>query len=204
MLGNRIGTTASGKGALPNDSKGVTIDGSSNNKIGDGTSAGSNTIAFNGLDGVEVFGASTGNKVSRNSLFSNGGLGIDLLDTSEGSFTDVSNPNDAGDADSGPNALQNKPVLSSAKIVSGKSTIRGRLSSKSKQSYVVRFFSNPSGGDEGKKFIGQKKVTTGKDGKVSFTFSPAQKVGVGETVTATATGSEGTSEFSAPRKVVAA
>ena len=39
-------------------------------------------------------------------------------------------------------------------------------------------------------------------GNVSFTFSPAQKVGVGKTVTATATGSEGTSEFSAPRTVV--
>jgi hypothetical protein len=33
--------------------------------------------------------------------------------------------------------------------------------------------------------------------------SPARKVGVGKTVTAAATGSEGTSEFSAP-KIVAA
>jgi hypothetical protein len=52
-----------------------------------------------------------------------------------------------------------------------------------------------------KTFIGKKKVTTGSDGKAPFIFSPALKVGVGKTVTAT--GSEGTSEFSAP-KIVAA
>jgi hypothetical protein len=68
----------------------------------------------------------------------------------------------------------------------------------------VQYFSNPSGGDEGKTFIGQEKVSTSADGKASFTFSPARKVGVGKTVTATATGSEGTSEFSAPRTVVSA
>ena len=47
-------------------------------------------------------------------------------------------------------------------------------------------------------------MTTNSDGKVSFTFSPSQKVGAGKTVTATATGSEGTSEFSTPRTVVSA
>jgi hypothetical protein len=68
----------------------------------------------------------------------------------------------------------------------------------------VQFFANPSGGDEGKKFIGQKRVTTNTEGKVTYAFCPSQKVGVGKTVTATATGPEGTSEFSAPRTVVSA
>jgi hypothetical protein len=40
---------------------------------------------------------------------------------------------------------------------------------------VVRFFSNPSGTDEGKTFIGQKSVTTDASGNATFTFSSAQK-----------------------------
>ena len=76
VLGNRIGTTANGTGALGNGEVGVLIHGS-NNAVGDGTSAGSNTIAFNGDDGVVVDGtAATGNMISRNSVFSNAGLGM--------------------------------------------------------------------------------------------------------------------------------
>ncbi len=71
------------------------------------------------------------------------------------------------------------------------------------KTFVACLFSNPSGGEEGKKLIGKKKVTTNSDGKVSFTFVPSKKVGVGNAITATATGSEGTSEFSAPKTVVA-
>jgi hypothetical protein len=51
--------------------------------------------------------------------------------------------------------------------------------------------------------IGQRSVTTDGSGNVTFPFSPAQRVGVGRTVTATATGPGGnTSEFSAARVVV--
>jgi CSLREA domain-containing protein len=82
VLGNRIGTTASGNEALGNDLSGVEISGSaqfgSKNSLGDGTSAGSNTIAFNGRDGIFVGGQSLDNRILRNSVFSNGGLGIDL------------------------------------------------------------------------------------------------------------------------------
>jgi hypothetical protein len=211
VLGNRIGTTASGTGALGNDDDGLFIEGAtSNNEIGDGTSAGSNTIAFNGKDGVQVFdSASTGNKVSRNSIFSNVGLGIDLIGPGEGFTTNIPTPNDALDVDSGPNGLQNKPSLTSAKTVSGKSTIKGTLSSEAAKTYKVEFYSNPSGTDEGKKFIGTKSVTTGSDGKATFTFTPAAAVSVGQAITATATNAttgspHDTSEFSAPRAVTSA
>ncbi len=200
ILGNLIGTTASGSGALGNDLDGVELrdQGTSDNEIGDGTAAGSNTIAFNGRAGVAMnFEVQAGNAISRNSIFSNAGLGIDLKQ-------DGPTPNDPDDADVGPNGLQNSPVLASAKTVSGKTTIKGTLSSvPSTEAYTLQFFSNPSGTDEGKTFIGQKSVTTDASGNASFTFSPASKVATGKAITATATNASSgdTSEFSTPRKV---
>ena len=201
VLGNRIGTTADGTGALGNAFAGVLIVGS-DNLVGNGTSAGSNTIAFNGGDGIAVSSSTaSGNVISRNSIFSNGGLGIDL----SGGFEDAqgNTANDPGDIDTGPNGLQNKPVISSAKSSSTKSTITGKLNSNPELSHLIQFFSNPSGTNEGRKFLGQKSVTTGADGKATFTFSPSSKVAVGQTITATATflRASNTSEFSAPRTV---
>ena len=206
VLGNRIGTTANGTGALPNGEAGVLITGSnaSNNLVGDGTSAGSNTIAFNGEDGIEIQ-AGTRNAISRNSIFSNGGIGIDL----QGGFEDAqgNTANDPGDIDNGPNGLQNKPVITSAKSSSTKTTIAGKLASRPDSGYTIEFFSNPSG-NEGKKFIGQKSiVNTDPSGDATFTFSTATKVPAGQTITATARSvnldaSNGdTSEFSAPKTV---
>ena len=200
VLGNSIGTTANGTGNLGNGEAGVVIQGP-NNSVGNGTAGGSNTIAFNGKDGVEVsISAAIGNAISRNSIFSNVGLGIDLLGGVEDAAGNTAN--DPGDVDPGPNRLQNKPVITSAKTVSGKTTIKGTLNSGGEVSYLIQFFSNPSG-SEGKKFIGQKNVTADFLGNASFTFSPATKVAAGQTITATATNLRGgdTSEFSAPKKV---
>ena len=206
ILGNLIGTTARGTTSLANGFYGVGLFGTSDsdNKIGDGSSAGANTIAFNGRDGIEIdFPASaTGNTISRNSIFSNGGLGIDLLGGNEADATDVPTPNDAGDADTGTNNLQNKPVLSSAKNSSTGTTIVGKLNSTPGKTFEIQFFSNPSG-NEGKTFIGKKSVATDGSGNASFTFSPASKVPAGRNVTATAmkTSTGDTSEFAAPRTV---
>jgi hypothetical protein len=199
VLGNRVGTTASGTGALGNDQEGVAV-AASNNHLGDGTSGGSNTIAFNGSDGVRILTGSA-NAISRNSVFSNGGLGIDLSGGVEDAAGNTAN--DPGDADTGVNNLQNKPVLSSAKNTSSATTVSGKLNSSPAKTFAVQFFSNPAG-EEGKKYIGQKLVTTDASGNVSFTFKPASKVATGQTLTATATdaSSGDTSEFSVPRKVV--
>jgi hypothetical protein len=64
-------------------------------------------------------------------------------------------------------------------------------------------FSNPSGENEGKKFIGEQPfVSTDSSGNATFPFSPATAVAVGQTITATAkNGASDTSEFSVPRKV---
>jgi CSLREA domain-containing protein len=198
VLGNRIGTTANGTGALGNAEDGVLVNDAPDNSVGDGTAAGSNVIAFNGQDGVGIVGGgSVQDAISRNSIFSNSGLGIDLND-------DGPTPNDPGDADSGPNSLQNKPVLSSAATVSGKTTVKGKLNSAPDLGYVVQFYSNPSG-NEGKKFLGQKLVSTDGSGNATFVFSPAAAVAVGQTITATATDRVGNaSEFSAPKTVALA
>lgn len=183
MLSNLIGTSKDGKSAL------------------------GNTIAFNGGDGVEVLQVSTNtldttsNKVFNNSIFSNGGLGIDRVGGTENSSGATAN--DPGDADVGPNNLQNFPVLTSARVSRKATTVRGTLNSTSGTSFSIEFFSNPSGTDaEGKTFIGEKLVTTDAAGNVSFSFKPQVKVR-GGTITATATNAStsDTSEFSAPRKV---
>jgi CSLREA domain-containing protein len=205
IQGNYVGTDKSGTKDLGNAHAGVLLVGGSDNLVGNGTSAGSNSIAFNGDDGISVSGSTTsGNVISRNSVFSNVGLGIDLV----GGVEDAAGrtANDAGDVDAGPNGLQNKPYLGSAKTVLGKTTVKGTLNSAAGKTYKIEFYSNPSGGAEGKKFIGAKVVSTGSDGKAAFTFTPATKVSVGRTVTATATNTttgspRDTSEFSAPRRV---
>ncbi len=204
-MGNYIGTTKSGTGALGNTGRGILVfDGTSGTTIGDddpsdGLTNAANIIAFNGREGVEISGASaTGNSILSNSIFSNAGLGIDL-------GGDGVTPNDGpGDADTGPNNLQNFPVITSAKTRLSSTTITGTLESIPAQSqfgegYTIQFFSNPTiTKDEGKKLIGERIVIdTDGDGIIPFTFKPLKKVKEGLYVTATATyNSTGdTSEF---------
>ena len=197
MLGNLVGTKKDGTTALANANAGVSINSGSKNTVS------GNTIAFNGSDGVSINDVDSipnntnGNSVLSNSIFSNGELGIDL-------DLDGLDPNDVGDADTGPNGLQNKPVLSVAKTVSGKTTIKGNLNSHPNETYAIQLFSNPSGANEGSKLIAQTNITTDGSGNRSFTFLPA-RVAVGRNITATATrnSTSDTSEFSSPRKVVA-
>jgi CSLREA domain-containing protein len=193
VQGNYIGTTKSGTGDLGNSSGGVSVSFQGANNIIGGDGAARNTIAFNGQDGVKISGAAvTSNRILSNSIFSNADLGIDLND-------DGRTANDPQDPDTGPNRLQNFPVLASATTSGGSTTIQGTLNSTPGQTFTVRFFSNPSG-NEGKKFIGQTKVVfLFNKSAASFTFTPDQSVAVGQKITATATTEFGgdTSEFSA-------
>jgi CSLREA domain-containing protein len=79
ILGNYIGTDASGTHALPNNHQGVVLSsGAHDNLIG-------GTIAYNAWNGVRVDGAaSTGNTINARSIHSNGNLGIDLSDGGNG------------------------------------------------------------------------------------------------------------------------
>ena len=77
--GNYIGTDATGTLDVGNSSVGVLISlDAANNTIGGTASGAANTIAFNGDDGVYVWGTTTtGNTISANSIHSNGGKGIE-------------------------------------------------------------------------------------------------------------------------------
>jgi len=208
VQGNLIGTQRDGKSPLGNGYSGASgysgvAVGGSHNLVGGGTPDYANTIAFNKGDGIETLGG-WGNDIDSNSVFSNGGLGINLVGGTES--TSGATANDKGDADTGSNDLQNKPVLNSAKKSStGKTVVKGTLNSNPNQDFRVQFFSNPKGTNEGKKLLGSKYVSTDGSGNVSFTFATTKKVSLGQNVTATATDRNAydTSEFSAPRKVVA-
>ena len=119
------------------------------------------------------------NAIRENRIHSNGGIGIDL-------GTDGVTGNDAGDADAGPNNLQNFPVLISA----GGGSVQGTLSSVASRQYVVELFSNAacdgSGNGEAARFLESFAVTTDGSGNTSFNRSPPT-LAIGEYVTATAT-----------------
>jgi len=59
------------------------------------------------------------------------------------------NPNDTGDADSGPNELQNFPDLKSATYLSTSTVIAGSLNSKPNTTYTLQFYANYSDCDPG-------------------------------------------------------
>lgn len=190
---NRIGTDLAGTGDLGNDGHGVKLSGSNFITIGTTTAIGTggNTIAFNGLDGIAV---TSGNDLLLlgNAIFSNGGLGIDLGD-------DGATPDDDQDSDSGPNNLQNYPVLTSVTTTESGSTIAGTLDSAPSTQFDLQFFSSPtadpSGFGEGMTLLGSTTVNTDANGHVAF--SADADALQGDFVTATATQSASTSEFSA-------
>jgi trimeric autotransporter adhesin len=197
VLGNFIGADKNGAPVLGNSANGAYISGPGNT-VGGTSAAARNVVSGNAGSGISIVGnEATGNRILGNSTFSNGGLGIDLND-------DGPTANDAGDADTGPNDLQNKPVLSSAKkSATGTTAVRGKLNSTPDKTFRVQLFSNPSG-NEGKMLLGTQSITTDGSGKVSFTFSTKKQIELGQNITATATGPGGnTSEFSAPKQVVA-
>jgi VCBS repeat-containing protein len=195
LQGNLIGTNASGDGALGNKGFGVNVDGP-NNLIGGAVLGAANTIAHNGRNGVTIDeAAATGNTISRNSIFSNTGLGIDL------GASGVT-PNDPSDADAGANNLQNYPLITSVARASGSVTVEGTLNSTPNGDFRIELYSSPdrdpSGYGEGAQYLGEATVQADGDGNATFRIA-AENVPAGRyfAVTATNTATDDTSEFSA-------
>ena len=194
---NLIGVASDGSSDLGNVSEGVQVDGAAA-LIGGTTAAAANVIAFNGVGGVTLLAsASVTARILRNSIHDNVDIGIDL-------GRDGVTPNDAvPDSDTGPNGLQNFPVVSSAVTAAGVTTIKGSLSSALATTYRIEFFSGPGGTSQARTFLGSKTVTTNGAGKVNWTFQPTTKVAIGKVITTTATDTAAkmTSEISAPHNV---
>jgi hypothetical protein len=208
--GNLIGTQRDGASALPNTT-GVYINDARTWTVG-GTNGGQpNTIAFNTVIGVEVTGPNNldlggdRNRITANSIFGNGSLGIDLAPTNQigRSPNDNSNNPAVQDSDAGPNEGQNFPVLSSASVAAGTATVSGSLPSRPNTVYRLEFFSS-SGScaantpGQGQTFLGSTNVQTDASGNGSFNAVQFSGVPSAQTViAATATDPDGnTSEFS--------
>jgi CSLREA domain-containing protein len=200
VWGNFIGTNApAGDINLANGGAGVLlIRGASSNEIGGLLSGAGNTIAFNVSQGVAVVTSAgqhpTRDLIAGNRMYLNGALGIDL---STDQLPNGVTLNDPGDADSGPNNLQNYPVLT----IEDGGTIKGTLDSSPNSDFLVEFFTNtecdPSGYGEGEVFVntGSVQVTTDGTGHAEFTAPVAAPSGEYITATAIDAGNN-TSEFS--------
>jgi len=195
--GNYVGTDTSGTQDLGNVLEGVVIGNAPNNVVGGTSASARNLVSGNDRDGVRVVNPSaTGNRILRNSVFDNGALGINL------DFDGVT-ANDPGDLDTGPNNLQNYPVITSATTYNGQTTIQGTLNSTPYDAFNLQFFSSPAADDpsrfgEGETYVGQTNVVANAEGNAAFIFTTNTPISGGQVVTTTATNSVtyDTSEFS--------
>jgi parallel beta-helix repeat protein len=210
-LGNDVGV-ADGLGNLisGNMSEGVAIRGTGGSNLvhfntlafnldagvridGDSNRVESNVITQNARTGVEVV-SGAGDRIAFNQIFANSLLGIDLDPLGV-------TANDAGDADGGPNNLQNFPVLTSVSQNGGQVTITGTLNSVPLHNYTIDFYGNgscdPTGFGEGERYLGSTGVSTDLAGNASFTVTLSTPI-ANVRVTATAAENVGgsTSEFS--------
>lgn len=199
VQGNYIGTQTDGASALGNTGHGIYVSsGAYNNDIGGTASGSGNTIAFNGGDGVFVGSTGTGNCIDPNSIFGNGGLGIDL------GINGVT-ANDVGDPDTGANNRQNFPVITYAHVNgAGDLLITYNVDSTTGNSaypLLVEFFEADAANGEGKTFIGSNSYASGEaQTSKAINLGNAASLGVspGDPLTATATdANDNTSEFSA-------
>ena len=203
---NLIGVAADGHSALPNLHYGVRVGSSGHlaapngpgqsgepatslNFVGsvpDLTTTGTgNVIAFNGGDGVQIQGVPQNNSVQRedngnsvlsNSIYSNHGLGIDLVPVTGGKP---------------PNNLIRAPSITAVTAGSLSSVVRGSLrmpGSGGMSVYVELFVSSGCGPapGQGQTLLGSVTVRTDSSGRARFSSSVAP-LDPGQGVTATAT-----------------
>ncbi len=211
VLGNYVGTDVSGASPLGNGAEGIILGESSNNIIGGVESGSGNIIAYNGQDGIYITtegGIAINNALLGNSIFNNGGLGINL--EAEDDPSPGVTLNDPGDGDSGPNNHQNFPLITEVAANGSTVSISGFFFSTSYRSdYRLEFFANSTcngnqNGNpqedteygEGEIFLGAIYVDTDGNGNAYFCASFNAPVEPGAFITATATAADNnTSEF---------
>jgi hypothetical protein len=203
IIGNLIGTNAEGQN-FGNGSIGVYIVGGSNNKIGGIQPNEGNVIAFTTGSGVHLASYPftdppldpVGNAILKNSIYSNTQLGIRLAGL-------TITANDAGDADIGPNKLQNFPEIAQASYGGGQMEVTYFVPSAPENSaYPIRveFFRTNTSERQGKTFLGFDEFTvadhTAGTKTATFAVAPELDFEIGNQITATATDADGnTSHF---------
>lgn len=192
MASNTIGVVVNDTGDidLGNLGAGIRLRGESDdNTIGGADATKGNIIAFN-YKGVVIEDGQR-NAILGNEIFLNQEMAIDL-------GNDGPTANDEGDADTGPNGLQNYPVEVSGNKQAATNMVVGEIRSMPSSTYRIEFFEDILYPEETEHLqaaflIGSIEVETDASGVGSFTF-PYE--GASDFVTATATDVSGnTSEL---------
>lgn len=201
LTGNRIGVGATG--SIGGNSIGISLQSATGTGVIGGSGLLANTIAGSTFDGIAHSATGLNVDFSLNRFFENGQLGIDLLGNNGVTA------NDAGDADTGPNGLQNFPVITSATRtqVGGAVSLSGTLNALPNRAYRLNFYANPTadGGGHGEgQFIGDTTVDVvvgsgGGDatfGPITVNFNEGATAVNAVSATATMNNDDATSEFS--------
>lgn len=194
---NKVGITGTGfKRTVKTGSVGVALSSATNNLIQLNTVTRFDT-------GVLVMETMGGNQISQNAIYDNGKLGIDL-------DNDGVTDNDDLDADTGPNGLQNFPVITTVELrnVAGERylDLYGTFNSKASMNYLIEIFNgrscDVSGYGEGEEYVTSVDITTDAFGNANWSKTDILSIPttrfVGKCLTSTATevSSKSTSEFS--------
>jgi len=199
--GNFIGTDATGTNGIAGFINVELQNGATGNFIGGVNAGAGNVITAASFLGVVLYDAgTTNNSIRGNSIFGNY-MGIHLVGNE---YYPYVTPNDVGDADTGPNNLQNFPVLTNAFGYGTSTIVSGTLNSATNGSFLIDFYrnyqpdENIGGYGEGQFYLGTVSVTTDGSGNANFSLTNTSGNYAGQYIAATATDVSGnTSEFSA-------
>lgn len=209
IQGNFIGTSAGGT-PFGNGGAGIQlagVDTGSRTMIGGPLPGQGNVIANNAASGILVkdpagpavapFPNAT---ISRNSIYANGLLGIDLTTTDVSPLGNGITVNDASDTDVGPNGLLNTPGLQAARLSGSTLAVDLHMKAGTGTTLTVEFFKADASQDEGQVYLGS--ATAASNDLLHTASLSGLGVIAGDYVVATATDALGnTSEFSAGVRV---
>jgi hypothetical protein len=197
VQGNFIGTDVTGEAPLGNTGAGIYFSaiGQAGGLVGGTNNDEGNIIAFNGGPGVLVYDPYHGLSILGNSIYGNGGIGIDLSGTGSVNYGPLAlSFQDA----TGKLLARGNPQITNLVDKANATTIQGLLNGVPNSTYRLEFFSgsDPTNSfyfSEGETFIGAAEATTDSNGHASFssTFN-----GIFQSTSVTATDPSGsTSDF---------
>jgi len=181
IQGNWIGTDPTGAWPMGNGWAGISLQNSGSVLVGGSGLGMANLIEFNTGDGVAItYGQN--HTVSANSIYDNGGLGINL--------------------GTGANQAQVSPLINGVVVAYGSTTVQGQLNGQAGTAFRIECFASPQWdlqrAPEGRLYLGATSATTDGSGNANFAAALPVAAPTNLVVTATATDPAGnTSEFSA-------